>query len=412
MSLCPLKSQPNPLVCLRLLCLLLLLTDSSSSSIAPEDVTVPANPTATTQANYSIACNDGDVSENAANVSCKTIDVQTSPLKKSLPSLADPDDGQNFSVNGDQSSSSSSTHTSVSSKLNGPIRPLMPLNQSAGGNPSPKASPADQQSDYQLSLPENGTQHAAVLLSNTTGSSTLAGQTGSITSTGDAQPDRNDYTTTLLVTSTATTTPMPTTNTTTKRPTTTTTTTTPTSTTTTTTPTGTTSTTTTTTTTTTTKPTIISTTPGSTTTSMSTTTAAPHPATTIKAKSTLASAKTTVTTTTSPKMTPPSSVAMPQPNAPSTGTPPIHTQTAASATPPAKEPAGSGTRVAMVEVAGGALTRQLVDTASLLAILLFGLLFFVVAVAVFITQAYESYRRKDYTQVDYLINGMYTDSGV
>lgn len=66
----------------------------------------------------------------------------------------------------------------------------------------------------------------------------------------------------------------------------------------------------------------------------------------------------------------------------------------------------------MVEVAGGALTRQLVDTASLLAILLFGLLFFVVAVAVFITQAYESYRRKDYTQVDYLINGMYTDSGV
>lgn len=72
----------------------------------------------------------------------------------------------------------------------------------------------------------------------------------------------------------------------------------------------------------------------------------------------------------------------------------------------------SGTRVAVVEVAGAALTRQLVDTASLLAVLLFGLLFFLVTVAVFITQAYESYRRKDYTQVDYLINGMYTDSGV
>uniref|UniRef100_A0A8C7VTI8 Uncharacterized protein n=1 Tax=Oncorhynchus mykiss TaxID=8022 RepID=A0A8C7VTI8_ONCMY len=26
--------------------------------------------------------------------------------------------------------------------------------------------------------------------------------------------------------------------------------------------------------------------------------------------------------------------------------------------------------------------------------------------------AYESYRTKDYTQVDYLINGMYSDSGV
>jgi hypothetical protein len=44
--------------------------------------------------------------------------------------------------------------------------------------------------------------------------------------------------------------------------------------------------------------------------------------------------------------------------------------------------------------------------------LLFGLLFFVVTVALFVVQAFESYRRKDYTQVDYLINGMYTDSGV
>ncbi|XP_043979619.1 uncharacterized protein C11orf24 homolog [Gambusia affinis] len=74
--------------------------------------------------------------------------------------------------------------------------------------------------------------------------------------------------------------------------------------------------------------------------------------------------------------------------------------------------AASATRVPVVEVAGAALTRQLVDTASLLAVLLFGLLFFLVTVAVFVTQAYESYRRKDYTQVDYLINGMYSDSGV
>ncbi|GAA6221206.1 uncharacterized protein C11orf24-like [Lates japonicus] len=122
-------------------------------------------------------------------------------------------------------------------------------------------------------------------------------------------------------------------------------------------------------------------------------------------------------------MPPSSSAAMPQPNAPSTGMPPMQTTssptgpsntTVTRAITPANHngPVASGTRVAMVEVAGGALTRQLVDTASLLAVLLFGLLFFLVTVAVFVTQAYESYRRKDYTQVDYLINGMYTDSGV
>ncbi|KAF3854182.1 hypothetical protein F7725_022237 [Dissostichus mawsoni] len=74
-----------------------------------------------------------------------------------------------------------------------------------------------------------------------------------------------------------------------------------------------------------------------------------------------------------------------------------------------KEPVAPGK---VVEDTVSALTLQLVDTASLLSVLLFGLLFFLVSVAVFVTQAYESYRRKDYTQVDYLINGMYTDSGV
>lgn len=82
----------------------------------------------------------------------------------------------------------------------------------------------------------------------------------------------------------------------------------------------------------------------------------------------------------------------------------------AATTPPSLD--SSTPRLAVVEAAGGALTRQLVDMASLLAVLLFGLLFFLVTVAVFVTQAYESYRRKDYTQVDYLINGMYSDSGV
>lgn len=66
----------------------------------------------------------------------------------------------------------------------------------------------------------------------------------------------------------------------------------------------------------------------------------------------------------------------------------------------------------MVEVLGGALSRQLASTAFLLAVLVCGSLLFVITVLVFVKQAYESYTRKDYSQVDYLINGMYSDSSV
>nr|XP_015193508.1 PREDICTED: uncharacterized protein C11orf24 homolog [Lepisosteus oculatus] len=73
---------------------------------------------------------------------------------------------------------------------------------------------------------------------------------------------------------------------------------------------------------------------------------------------------------------------------------------------------GEITDKGLLGIAAGPLTRQLVDTSSLLAVFLFGLLFFLVTVVLFLTQAYESYKKKDYTQVDYLINGMYSDSGV
>ncbi|XP_072520104.1 uncharacterized protein C11orf24 homolog [Salminus brasiliensis] len=73
-----------------------------------------------------------------------------------------------------------------------------------------------------------------------------------------------------------------------------------------------------------------------------------------------------------------------------------------------RDQAGQG----FVEAAGEPLTIHVVNTSSLLAVLMFGLLFFVVTVVLFLRQAYESYKRKDYTQVDYLINGMYSDSGV
>ncbi|XP_043921910.1 cell wall protein DAN4-like isoform X2 [Protopterus annectens] len=58
------------------------------------------------------------------------------------------------------------------------------------------------------------------------------------------------------------------------------------------------------------------------------------------------------------------------------------------------------------------LGKYLVDKSSLFAVLLFGVLFFIASLILFATQAYESYKKKDYTQVDYLINGMYTDSEV
>lgn len=66
----------------------------------------------------------------------------------------------------------------------------------------------------------------------------------------------------------------------------------------------------------------------------------------------------------------------------------------------------------MVEVLGDALSRQLASTALLLAVLVCGSLLFVISVMLFVRQAYQSYNRKDYSQVDYLINGMYSDSSL
>lgn len=61
-------------------------------------------------------------------------------------------------------------------------------------------------------------------------------------------------------------------------------------------------------------------------------------------------------------------------------------------------------------IAAEPLTQYLVDKSSLLAVLLVGTFFFITVIVLFLTQAYESYKKKDYTQVDYLINGMYVDS--
>ncbi|XP_069388608.1 uncharacterized protein C11orf24 homolog [Paralichthys olivaceus] len=365
MYLYPLAFQLTSLVCLHLLCLLLLV---SSSSRLPKGVAVPDKPLTqhnTTQTNCSTACDNGGVSENVA--AQKTSDVQTIPLLKSLTSISEQDR--------DQSPSSSSTQTHVGQKINNRTASLILPNQSAGGNHLSKSSPSNQQAllpDHQLPLPAMGPQPVA---HPPTGSLSQAAQTGSITTTGITQPERNVNTAIVLVindittpTSTTTASPTPTAR----------------------------------------KSTTTFATKAATTTL--------RPTTTTKSATTTHTSQnaTVISTTTCTKMTPPTLLApIPKPNAPNTGMPTINTITTNSAITPAihNEPV-SETSVAVAEVAGAALTSQLVDKVSLFAVLLFGLLFFLVAVAVFITQAYESYRRKDYTQVDYLINGMYSDSGV
>lgn len=56
------------------------------------------------------------------------------------------------------------------------------------------------------------------------------------------------------------------------------------------------------------------------------------------------------------------------------------------------------------------LTPPLVNKTFLLAVLVLGVTLFITVLVLFGLQAYESYKKKDYTQVDYLINGMYADS--
>ncbi|XP_072194434.1 uncharacterized protein C11orf24 homolog isoform X2 [Excalfactoria chinensis] len=69
-----------------------------------------------------------------------------------------------------------------------------------------------------------------------------------------------------------------------------------------------------------------------------------------------------------------------------------------------------GTNNEYLLVAAEPLTQYLVDKSLLLAVLLFGTFFLITVIVLFLMQAYESYKKKDYTQVDYLINGMYVDS--
>ncbi|KAM9221722.1 uncharacterized protein C11orf24 homolog [Dugong dugon] len=79
---------------------------------------------------------------------------------------------------------------------------------------------------------------------------------------------------------------------------------------------------------------------------------------------------------------------------------------------PATDACPLGTQGQYLVVTTEPLVLALVNKGILLAVLLLGVTLFLAVLLLFALQAYESYEKKDYTQMDYLINGMYADSEV
>ncbi|XP_034735684.1 uncharacterized protein C11orf24 [Etheostoma cragini] len=411
MSSCPSTLQLTLLVCLGLLCLL-LFTDSTGSK-------GPAQPLNTTQANCSAAhinggiCSpgdNGDVSENATAGPLKAKQEDQFPTNSSLPT----------------------SHTSVSRALNDSVAPPPPstttglATQAAHSGTTTSSTGAATAAAIQPAGTSAATTATSTTLMTTkttaittprsaaatATSTTLTTKTTAITTPRSAAATATSTTLTTKTTAISTPSAAPTATSTTLT----------TKTTAISTPSA--------------APTATSTTltleataiippsaataAASTTPPVAETSKAAHPETSVKAKTGLTTANPTVamTTTNGTKISPPPPSAATPHHTRSTGKPPVQTSLSKGPTTSPSRPTGRsapvapGPRVPAVDVAGAPLTKQLVDTASLLSVLLFGLLFFLVTVAVFVTQAYESYRRKDYTQVDYLINGMYSDSGV
>ncbi|XP_019573064.2 uncharacterized protein C11orf24 homolog [Rhinolophus sinicus] len=159
----------------------------------------------------------------------------------------------------------------------------------------------------------------------------------------------------------------------------------------------------------------------------------------------VASMSTTVVTTTKAQAQGPAATTVPAPVPHTSPTPATSPTTRPSPTPHSQEPTGSGTPQTLEQATGGtASTRPTAESSgdsrmpvtdscqlstqgqylvvttkplalslnrsSLLAVLLLGVTLFFTVLVLFALQAYESYKKKDYTQVDYLINGMYADS--
>uniref|UniRef100_A0A8D1S8L6 Uncharacterized protein n=1 Tax=Sus scrofa TaxID=9823 RepID=A0A8D1S8L6_PIG len=97
----------------------------------------------------------------------------------------------------------------------------------------------------------------------------------------------------------------------------------------------------------------------------------------------------------------------PMPGTASTGPPP---GSSGGSKAPATDPCQLSTQGRYLVVSSEPLALASVNRSFLLAVLLLGVTLFVLVLALFALQAYESYKKKDYTQVDYLINGMYADA--
>ncbi|XP_060784519.1 uncharacterized protein wu:fa25f02 [Neoarius graeffei] len=150
-----------------------------------------------------------------------------------------------------------------------------------------------------------------------------------------------------------------------------------------------------------------------------------HTNTTTTTTTTVTTSTTTTSTTTTNKVTPPPSTTQTQPTStptpPPSPAPPFLPSVTPSTPAPGHNHSTTASKVlhvtsnqdkAIAETPGGELRRSMLSTSSLIAVLIFGLLFFFVTVVLFLRHAYESYKRRGYTQMDYLINGMYSDSGL
>ncbi|XP_061263215.1 uncharacterized protein C11orf24 homolog [Bos javanicus] len=176
-------------------------------------------------------------------------------------------------------------------------------------------------------------------------------------------------------------------------------------------------------------PTLLNTTPepaspavASMSTTMGITTKAPEPTVSTAAASTPHTSPAPTVEATTPTTRPSPATSTPGAAGPGTTQTPEQTEPAATpgTTSPGPTPGDSkvpptdscqpSTQGRYLVVSSEPLALSSVNRSFLLAVLLLGVTLFITVLILFALQAYESYRKKDYTQVDYLINGMYADS--
>ncbi|XP_068834454.1 uncharacterized protein C11orf24 homolog [Capricornis sumatraensis] len=153
---------------------------------------------------------------------------------------------------------------------------------------------------------------------------------------------------------------------------------------------------------------------------MGSTTKAPEPTVSTAAASTPHTSPAPVVEATTPTTRPSPATSMPGAAGPGTAQTPQQAEpvatpgtTSLGPTPGDSRPTDlcqPSTQGRYLVVSSEPLALSSVNRSFLLAVLLLGVTLFITVLILFALQAYESYRKKDYTQVDYLINGMYADS--